>query len=115
MIIFRISTMSFVTVAKQVANRLVVGDVMGSILGQHRVIAKDVKSFTYCCYVKCKISIVRVKGMPWYQNRRNSFPCTVITSRQRSYNQRVSRMLWLVSKPFGPAKRSVHRLLSTIP
>ena len=29
---------------------------------QNRVIAKDVKSCTYCCYVKCATLIVRVGG-----------------------------------------------------
>ena len=34
------------------------GEVMGSILGPNRVIAKDVKSCTYCCYVRCATLIV---------------------------------------------------------
>ena len=65
MIIFRISTMFFVTVAKQVAHRLVVGYVMGSILVQHCVIAKDVKSFTYRCYIRCATLIALIRGMHW--------------------------------------------------
>ncbi len=32
--------------------------VMGSMLGPNSVIAKDVKSCTYCCYVKCATLIV---------------------------------------------------------
>ena len=40
------------------------GKVMGSIIGQNRVKAKDVKSCTYCCYVRCASLIVWVKGMP---------------------------------------------------
>ncbi len=38
-----------------------------SMLGPNRVIAKDVKSCTYCRYVKCTTLIVRVWGMPWTQ------------------------------------------------
>ncbi len=41
--------------------------VMGSILGPNRVIAKDVKICTYCCYVRCATLIVWVVGMPWHQ------------------------------------------------
>ncbi len=40
------------------------GNVMSSMLGQNRVIAKDVKSFNYCCYVICVALIVRLGGMP---------------------------------------------------
>ncbi len=36
-------------------------------------------------------------------------------SRQRSCNQRVGRLLQLVSIAFGPSKRSGPRLLSTVP
>ncbi len=35
-----------------------VGKVMGSMLGPNRVLAKDVKSCTYCCYVRCATLIV---------------------------------------------------------
>ncbi len=31
------------------------------------VIAKDIKVFTYCCYVRCATSIVGVGIMSWYQ------------------------------------------------
>ena len=42
------------TVAWHVARQLGVGEVMGSILGpNHSVIAIDVKSWTYCFYVRC--------------------------------------------------------------
>ncbi len=51
---------------------------------KNHVLAKDIKSCIYCCYVICTILTVRVGGMPWLQNRRNSLPCTV-----RSCNQRV--------------------------
>ncbi len=40
---------------------------MGSMLGPNRVIAKDVKSCTYCCYVRYATLIVWVGGMPWPQ------------------------------------------------
>ncbi len=41
--------------------------VMGSILSPRRVIAQDVKNFTYCCYVRCATLIVWLVGMPWPQ------------------------------------------------
>ncbi len=31
----------------------------------NQVIARDVRSCTYCCYVRCATLIVRVGGMPW--------------------------------------------------
>ncbi len=34
------------------------------MLGQNLVITKDVKSFTYYCYVRCVTLIVRVGGIP---------------------------------------------------
>ncbi len=41
-----------------VAHPTGVGEVMGSLLGPNRVIAKDGDSCTYCCYVRCAILIV---------------------------------------------------------
>ncbi len=47
---------------------------------QNRVIAKDVKSCNYYCYVKYATLIVRVRGNAFpTKNRRNSLPCTVKT------------------------------------
>ncbi len=40
-------------------------EIIGSKLGPHRFIAKDVKSFTYYCYVRCATLIKG--GMPWPQ------------------------------------------------
>ncbi len=40
---------------------------MSTNLGQDQVIAKDDKSCTYCCYVRCAKLIVIVGGMPWTQ------------------------------------------------
>ncbi len=37
---------------------------MGSMLVQNRVIAKEVKSCTNYCYVRCAVLIVRVGGRP---------------------------------------------------
>ncbi len=37
--------------AEHVSYQLGIGKVMGSMLGPNRVIAKDDKSCTYCCYV----------------------------------------------------------------
>ena len=83
---------------------------MGSILSPNRVIAKDVKSCTYCCYIRCVTLIVCVGGNALAPNRRNSLPCTVRTSRQRSCNQRVGCLQQLGSRALGPAKRSGPRL-----
>ncbi len=47
--------------------------VMGSILGPNRVIAKDVKSWTYCCYARCATLRVWVGGMPWLQTSVNNY------------------------------------------
>ena len=44
------------------------------------------------------------------QNRHNSLPCTVRTSRQRSCNQRVGCLQWLGPRALGPAKQSDPRL-----
>ena len=38
---------------------------MSLILSPNRVIASDIKSCTYCCYVRCAVLIVCVVGMPW--------------------------------------------------
>ena len=92
-----------------------VGEVTGSTLGPNRVRAKDVKSCTYCCYVRCTTLIVWVGGNALALNRRNSLPCTVRTSRQRSCNQRVGCLQELGSRALGPAKRSGPRLSSTVP
>ena len=43
--------------------------------------AKDVKSCTYFCYVRCATLIVCVGGNTLAPNRRNSIPCTVRTSK----------------------------------
>ena len=59
-----------------------------------RVIAKDVESCNYCCYVGCLTLIVRVGDSALAPNRHNSLSCTVRTSIQRSWNQRVGCLLW---------------------
>ncbi len=41
--------------------------VVEAILSPSCVIAKDVKSCTYCCYAICATSIVWVGGIPWPQ------------------------------------------------
>ncbi len=53
----------------------------------YRIIAKDVKIYTYCCYVRCATLIVRVWENALAPNRRNSLPLTVRTARQRLCNQ----------------------------
>ncbi len=54
-----------------------------SMLTQYQVIAKYVKSCTYCCYVRCATLIVQVCGNVLAPNRSNS----VRTSIQWSCNQ----------------------------
>ncbi len=48
-------------------------DVLGlhvSMLAPNRVIAKDVKSCVYCCYVRYATLIVRLGGgMPWLKKQ----------------------------------------------
>ena len=51
-------------VAQHVAYLLSVGKVMGLMFGPNCVIAKDVKSCTYCCWVRCTTCIIWVGGMP---------------------------------------------------
>ena len=63
---------------------------------QNQVITKDVKSCTYCCYVKCATLIVRVGGNALAPNRCNLLPCTFRTFRQRSCNRRVVCLLLYV-------------------
>ena len=56
-------------------------EVLGSILNPKRVIAKNVKICTYCCYVRCATLIVWVGENALAPNRRNSVTCKVRTSR----------------------------------
>ena len=86
---------------------------LASMLSPNCVIAKDVKSCTYCCYVRYAILIVRVGGNALALNRRNSLPCTVRISRQGSCNKKLFEIVR--PRAFGPAKRSGPRLLSTVP
>ena len=52
---------------------------MALMLGPNRVIAKEVKSCTYCCYIRCATLIVWVGVNAMAPNSRNSVPCTVRT------------------------------------
>ncbi len=66
----------------------------------------SVESCNYCCYVRCATLIIRVGENASAINRRNSLPCTVKTSKQRSCNQRVGCVLlyvvvWLRSMIYG--------------
>ena len=65
-----------------------------SILFPNCVIATDVKSCTYCCYVRCTTLIVQIGGMPCP----NSLPCLVMTSIRRLYNQRVVCLLCSIAR-----------------
>ena len=55
----------------------------GPMLDPNRVIAKDVKSCTYCCGINSTS-----RGNVLDSNRRNSLPCTVKTSRQRALTKK---------------------------
>ncbi len=57
------------------------------------VISKDVKSFTYCYYVRCATLIVLVEGNALAPNGRNALPCTVRNYRQCPCNQRLCCLL----------------------
>ena len=65
----------------------------------------DFKIGSYCCYVRCKPLIVRVKGMYW--------PKTGDTHYQRSWNQRVGRMLG-VTEPNTPGVWTEKELSGTV-
>ncbi len=67
----------------------------GSMLNQNRVIANDVKSCDYCYYIRYTTLIVR-----WNALAPNSLPCTVRSSRQKSYNQRVGCLLYSMARIF---------------
>ena len=56
---------NLIIVVEHEAPLLVINEVMGFILGQNRVIAKDVKNCNYCCYLRCAALIFRIGGMPW--------------------------------------------------
>ena len=62
---------------------LVVGKARERFSALHRLITKDVKNGSYCCYVRCETLIVRVGGMPWSITRHNSLPCTVMASQTK--------------------------------
>ncbi len=64
-------------------------------LTQNRVIAKDVKSCTHCCYVKCATLIVRVGGNVLAPKQVQLITMHMRTSRQRSCNPRVGCLLFV--------------------
>ncbi len=80
-----------------------VGKEISSILDPDHSKAKDVKSCTYCCYVRCSTLIVGFGGMPWSKTDASEFTKPIRTSWQSAYNQRVVSMQLLRSKAFGPA------------
>ncbi len=67
------------SVAEHATHPFGVGKVMGSMLGPNRAIAKDVKSWTNCCYIRCVTLIVCEVIIGLCPNRHNSVPCTVRT------------------------------------
>ena len=74
-----------------------------------------VKNGSYYCYVRCATFIVRVGGKPWPKNRRNSLPCTVMTSGQSSCNQRVGWRMGattLIPWVFGRKRRDLAPLIN---
>ncbi len=54
--------------AQQVAHPPGVGNLMGSMLGQNRVIDKDIKNCTYYYYVRRAKSKVKEGRKPWTQS-----------------------------------------------
>ncbi len=74
------------------------------VLGPNRVIAKDVKSCTYCCYVKCTTLIIRVEGMSWPQTDATHYQAKLgLPEKDRAIKWLVvGYVLWLGSlKLFG--------------
>ncbi len=59
-------------------------------LAQHCVITKDVKTDTFCCYVRCTTRIVLIRGINWPKNRCNQLPYTVRTSRLFGWDHSVT-------------------------
>ncbi len=73
-------------VALHVAHPIGVGQVMGSILDAKHIIAKDVKTCTYSCYVRsgtCQVNDSMCRGNALATKKCISAPCTVRNSRQR--------------------------------
>ena len=50
-----------------------IGAVISPILGLNWIKAKDIKSCTYCCYVKCATLLVWVGGMFWRQKGKSQY------------------------------------------
>ncbi len=65
---------------------------------------KDVKSCTYCCYVKCTTN----RGNSLASNRRNSLPCKVLTSSLAIKGLVVwhDMDLWFMGRLLGQAQRT---------
>ncbi len=75
------------------------GKEMGSMLNPNRVIAKGIKSCTYCLYVRCATLIVRVRGMPWHQTRATHYHADLgLPDKSRAIKGLVvCYVVWLVS------------------
>ena len=71
----------------------VVGEIVGFEPGPHHVILVTQKNGTYCFYIWHVTLIIRIRRLPWSINRRNSLPCTLRTSRQKSCNKRVGYLV----------------------
>ena len=79
--------------AQHVVHLLVVGEVIGSNLGLtlHRVVTKDVKNGSYCCYVWCMTLIVVAGGMPLtktgatHQLAQLGLPCNIYNNKYLLY------------------------------
>ncbi len=101
------------SVGKTVAHLPGVGEVMGSILGPNRIIAKDVKSCTYCCHVRCTTFIV------WVGEYLGPQQAQLSTMHKEDFKPKVVLSKgWLFAiveiKAFIPAKRSGPRFISTV-
>ena len=69
------------------------------MLNPIRVIAKGIKSCTYCFYVRCATLIVRVRGMPWHQTRATHYHADLgLPDKSRAIKGLVvCYVVWLVS------------------
>ena len=84
---------------------------MGSMPGPNCVMAKDVKSCTYCCYVRCATLIVWVGGMPWPKTGATQYHAQLGLP-EKVVQTMVGCLQWFVSRAFRLAKESGPWLMS---
>ena len=93
------------------------GNVMGSMIGPNLVVAKDVKSYAYCCYVRCVTLIVRVGGMPWPQTGATHYHAQLgLPDKGRAIKGLIiCYVVWLVSMIYGMGLWTNARCVGLVP